>query len=78
MYHTFRDVIDNWPGGIKGLAEDAGVDRKLVSGWKRRNLIPSNYWLRMVDRAAGKGFTGITLRTLAKISHDKAIPPPTV
>jgi hypothetical protein len=72
IYHTFVDVIKNWPGGISSLARDAGVSSSVVSSWKQRNVIPVRYWLDLVNKAHQKGFTGLSLETLARIARDNA------
>ena len=72
IYHSFTDVIKNWPGGISTLAKDAGASPGQVSSWKRRDIIPARYWLDMVERAHERGFIGVTLETLARIAKGKA------
>jgi hypothetical protein len=64
---SFSDVISAWPGR-GALAADCGTTYGVVKQWERRNSVPAEYWLRLIQGAEARGIRGLTLRLLAEIA----------
>jgi hypothetical protein len=54
-----RDLIDQL-GGNKVVADAIPCPPVRVGQWKIANRIPPEYWPRLIDMAAEKGFPDIT------------------
>ena len=74
---TFAAVIALW-ASAEELAADLlleGANSGLrVRAWKYRNSIPPEFWLRLVTAAEQRGFAGVTLDRLARISATTPTP----
>lgn len=70
---SFADVIAAWPSQID-LAEDVGVNPKLVAVWKFRNAVPSAYWDRLITGAGRRGIRGVTLELLSGFERNRVAP----
>ncbi len=67
---TFTQIIDAWPSRVV-FAADCRVETGLVNQWRRRDSIPSIYWLTIVEAAIVRGIGGITYELLAQLAHRK-------
>jgi len=65
--NSFRDVIDLWPS-MAEMARQAHVTHGTVKQWRRRNSIPSRYWLRLVLLSDLHGY-GVSWGRLAEIAN---------
>ncbi|MBB3267613.1 hypothetical protein FHW79_005274 [Azospirillum sp. OGB3] len=70
---TFTNVIDLWPNAV-AMGNDVGETGLTVRAWKRRNSIPGEKWLRVVEAARRRGFENVTLERLAKIAQARKTP----
>lgn len=59
---TRREIIEAF-GGNAALAEALGLTQPAVSNWQHRG-IALKWWPVLIDLAAEKGLSGITLATL--------------
>jgi len=50
-YSTFSELIEDWPRGAAGLANDLDERAGTVRAWKRNNSIPSEHWEKLVALA---------------------------
>lgn len=57
-------LIDRWPS-IAEFAGDVGCSYEAARQMRRRNSIPSAYWLRAVEAATARGIDGVSLEALA-------------
>lgn len=62
MTHT--DIINCW-STIGAFASDIGCSYEAAKAMRRRNVIPSGYWMRLTQVAADRGIEGVTLESLA-------------
>lgn len=62
MKHS--DVINLWPS-LGAFAEDIGVQYGTAKAMRRRGSIPANRWIVVVEKAAERGITGVSLEVLA-------------
>lgn len=62
MSHT--DLINLWPS-LADFAADISVPYGTAKAMRRRGAIPDAYWLIIVQRAAVRGLSGVTLEALA-------------
>ena len=69
MLERFADIIDAWPEpSAATLSADLGVRPGLVRQWRHRDVIPSNHWARLVERAAARGIEGVSFDLLARLA----------
>ncbi|WP_421416518.1 hypothetical protein [Agrobacterium tumefaciens] len=61
---THADVIDQW-NSIAAFAEDIGVAYGTAKAMRRRNSIPPEYWIKVVQKAADRSLEGVSLQVLA-------------
>ncbi|MBT9370300.1 hypothetical protein [Rhizobium sp. CSW-27] len=61
---THADLIDKWLT-LSDFADDIGVAYGTAKAMRRRNSIPSEYWLAAVQGAESRGFDCVTLKALA-------------
>jgi hypothetical protein len=59
-------IIDEL-GGTTAVAVAIGVDAPVVSNWRRRGRIPSDWWPALVEFARRKDLSGITFDRLASV-----------
>lgn len=71
---TFPDVISKWPNAGE-LARDINIKRGAVKQWRRRESIPSEYWLDIESAARRRGIEGVTVFVLAEIAMEQARSP---
>lgn len=64
MSMTHSDVIDLW-NSIAAFAEDVGVAYGTAKAMRRRNSIPPEYWIVVVQKATGRGISAVSLEVLA-------------
>ena len=57
-----RDLVASW--GTQEMADDLGTTYGVVASWKKRNAIPYEYFIRIVQMAPVAGFPSITLEVL--------------
>lgn len=69
-YKTHRDIIDAWPSsdgrlpGLSSFAADHGVKYDTAKGWRRRNSIPPERWLKTISLADARGVPNVTHEVL--------------
>lgn len=66
-YMSHADLISGWPS-ISVFAEDIGAPYQTAKAMRRRGSIPSRYWLRVVEAAAARGISGVSLEALAELA----------
>lgn len=66
MFKTHRQIIDAWPGRVPGFAADIDVEENHAKQMRKRNSIPSDYWLVVEAKGKARG-VAVTLRDLARI-----------
>ena len=64
---TFSDIINRWPSAEE-FASGIHVTGGRVRQWRRRNRLPSEFWLDVVEDAASRGYADVTLEVLASIA----------
>lgn len=70
---TFAEVIDLWPTA-EDLARDINVKGGTVRAWKRRGIIPAEYWAAVVRAGAKRGIHGIGTDLLAGLASGQRKP----
>lgn len=68
---TFSDVINKWPATVD-LAADVGVKEVTARAWKARNIIPAEYWTKVIAAAERREIDGVTCELLADLAASKA------
>ena len=68
--NSFTQIIALWPSSAR-LAEDLGVVGGTVRAMKRRDSLPPEYWLHVVQSAQRRNIPGVTLDALARIAAEK-------
>lgn len=58
-------IIDEL-GGTQAVADKLGKEPSLVSNWRARGRIPSDWWPFLIEFAKEKRITGVTFDRLAK------------
>lgn len=58
-------LINLWPS-LSDFANDIGVSYGTAKAMRRRNSIPSEYWLGMVSRGSERGIDSVSLEALAE------------
>jgi hypothetical protein len=73
---SHRDVIDRWPS-LRSFADDIGVPYGTAKQMRRRNSIPNEYRVTVVNVAIERQIPGITfeLLTLTAPARGTAAPP---
>jgi hypothetical protein len=69
MYKSHRNIIDAWPRGLPGFAEDHGVKYDTAKGWRRRDSIPPERWPETIRLSKIRRVDGVTLETLSDLRH---------
>jgi hypothetical protein len=64
--NSFADAINLWPS-LRSFAEDIGVDYGTAQVMKHRDSVSDKYWLQMVEAAAERRISGVTLERLAEM-----------
>lgn len=64
---SFKEIISRWPS-LAAFAEDIGVPEKTAAQIKWRDSVASKYWKAMVDGAARREISGVTLEVLADLA----------
>lgn len=59
-------IIDEL-GGTAKVAEELGKDQPLVSNWRARGRIPSDWWPALINLAKRSNTPGITFERLAAV-----------
>ena len=67
---NFRVIIDYW-ATYGDLAKVLGVGPAAVKQMRRRDRIPSRYWLKIINAAEKKEFPEITLQRLAELAQER-------
>lgn len=71
---TFAAVINLWENAAQ-YGRDIGISDVLARTHKKRNNIPSEYWVKVVEKAQERGFEHITYEKLAQIAATKPAHP---
>lgn len=66
----FKDIINLWPTCEK-LGRAVGTTGLTVRAWKRRDSIPSKWWIPLEDAAKEIGQAHITVNFLASVASGK-------
>lgn len=64
---SFASIIALWPSA-EDLAQDISVPGVTVRQWRRRDSIPPRHWNDIVQSAAARGLSGVTVQHLADIA----------
>lgn len=64
---TFISLLAAWPSRDE-VAADCGVDVGVVKQWLRRDRVPAEYWIDLIDAAARRGIQGVTCEALVRIA----------
>ena len=67
-----RDLVAAW--GTQEMADDLGTTYGVVASWKKRNAIPYEYFIRIVQMAPLAGFPSITLEYLHALQRGPMLP----
>jgi hypothetical protein len=65
--NTFRSLIALWPT-VAEFSKDIDIPYQTASAMARRDSIDADYWPRVIDKAAERGFENITWELLAKMA----------
>lgn len=63
---SFRSVIDLWRS-LEAMAGDIGGRANVISKWRRRDSIPSEWWESILSTEVAKA-SGLTADALAKLA----------
>jgi hypothetical protein len=61
---SISTLIDRWPS-IADFANDVGCSYEAARQMRRRNSMPSAYWLRAVEAAKARAIADVSLEALA-------------
>lgn len=61
---THSDIINEWPS-LSDFAEDLGVQYGTAKAMRRRNSIPPEYWMTVVNAARKRKIKAVKLESLA-------------
>ena len=64
---SFKQLINNWPGGVVAFASDIGVPEMTVRQMLHRDSVSPDYWLAIVRAAAKRGVKIPSTDVLAKM-----------
>jgi hypothetical protein len=71
---TWNDVFAAFPS-VAAIAALLNVPYQTAAAWRRRNSIPSRYWLALAEAATTQGITGISVDALSRIEAASAAQP---
>jgi hypothetical protein len=69
---SFAQIIDLW-GPPRSLAGDIGALANTVSKWRQRDFIPPEWWVRVAAAAGRRGFDGVSVEQMARISEARSV-----
>lgn len=61
---SHKSLIDRWPS-LGDFAEDIGTSYNTAKAMRRREKVPSEYWLAAVAGAEAREIDGVTLEAFA-------------
>lgn len=67
---THAQIISDWPS-LSEFAADLGVEYGTAKAMRKRNSIPSRYWVTVVSKACDRGIAGVTYEVLAMAAADE-------
>lgn len=70
MYTSFTELLNQWPSPTK-LAEDIGAWENNIGGYKKRNSLPSRYFVKLVASARKNRIKGVTFKLLAELAEER-------
>ena len=62
---THSDMLKKWPCD-RSVATDLSLPLYRVRKWRQRSVVPSGYWLDLIEAARKRRIRGVTLRALAE------------
>lgn len=71
MIGSFKDVIEQWPGGLKAFAAAARVTPNNAKQMRRRDRIPDEHWLDLMAEARAMGIGWLSYEVLASLAAKK-------
>lgn len=72
MHKSFRNIIKRWES-YQALADDLGEAYVTVQQWHLRDKIPPRVWPHVVTAASRRGYSDITLESLAALNSLYAV-----